>query len=382
MATIVFVGHEASRTGAPFTQLYLMQWIKQHTPHEVVLLLIWGGDLVPEFEKLGEVHILDHGKPAVTMKERALAKLDRMTQYRRKNIFRNIQKKNPAVIFANTTITLDVAVELKQLLGVKLIINVHELESVFYHYSSEEFARNTAHVDWFIPGSNAVRNFYKQFCPIPDEKIKVIYDFINANPPGTSTAVAVRAQHGIPEKAKIVGAIASLEWRKGADLFLRVAQEVLKHKPDTYFVWVGGKPSSFHFKEITRDVRLTSLTERVLFVGGKSDLRGYYEAFDVYLLTSREDPFPLVCLEAGLSGKPVICFENSGGMPEYVRNDAGIQVPYLDTQMMAEQVMYLLDHPEEAQQMGAVGRERVLQNHTIATIGPKMYEVIQACLPA
>lgn len=377
MATILFIGHEASRTGAPFTQLYLMQWIKQHTSHEVALVLLWGGDLLTEFEKLGEVYVLDRGKPAVSLKERALFKLNSLTQYQRKSIFNHVSRQKPSVIFANTTISLDLAVEFKQRLNVPLILNVHELESVFYYYSAKDFAQNVVHVDSFIPGSYAVKKYYHTFCDIPKNKIRVIYDFIDSHLRGDSTAEEIRNEFHIPKEAKIVGAIASLEWRKGADLFVRVAQQVLSSNPDSYFIWVGGKPDSHHFKEIMRDARMLGLTDRLLFVGGKKDLRGYYDAFDVFLLTSREDPFPLVCLEAALAGKPVICFEGSGGMPEFVCDDAGFLVPYLDTTQMAEKTLFLLEHHEVAQQMGAVGRKRVQDQHTIATIGPAMYEVIQ-----
>jgi hypothetical protein len=119
MAQLLFVLHEASRTGAPFTQLHLMRWIKHHTSHDVTLLLMWGGDLVPEFEKLGEVYVLDEGKPAHTLKERAVARWDRMTAFRKKAIFKKIAAQNPQMIFANSAVALHTAVEIKQVLNVR-----------------------------------------------------------------------------------------------------------------------------------------------------------------------------------------------------------------------------------------------------------------------
>ncbi|WBA41966.1 glycosyltransferase family 4 protein [Hymenobacter canadensis] len=382
MAQLLFVLHEASRTGAPFTQLHLMRWIKQHTTHDVMLLLMWGGDLVSEFEKLGEVYVLDEGKPARTLKERALFKFDSMTQYRRKHIMRRIASFSPQVIFANTAITLTLVVELKKQLQIPLLLNVHELDSTFYHYSQEEFRNNLPAVDYFIPGSYAVKHYYEGFCTIPSEKTAVIYDYIEDALSGVTTPEQIRKEHGIPAGAKIVGAIASLMWRKGADLFIQVAREVLRADPEVYFIWVGGKKESYQFKELMRDVQLLGLADRLLFVGGKSDLRGYYEGFDVFLLTSREDPFPLVCLEAGLAGTPVICFEHSGGMPEFVRDDAGFVVPYLDIQQMAARTLQLLHDPTLRQQKGTTAQQRVQQSHTMATIGPALYAAMQKFLPA
>ena len=40
-------------------------------------------------------------------------------------------------------------------------------------------------------------------------------------------------------------------------------------------------------------------------------------------MTSREDPFPLVNLEAMTNGVPVICFKDSGGSEELVDSSSG-----------------------------------------------------------
>lgn len=376
MATLLFVGHEASRTGAPFTQLHLVKWIKANTNHNIVVALLWGGDLEAEFAAVGEVHVFDRGIPPRTIGERALAKLDRMTQYRRKQIHRRIASLNPQVIYGNSAVCLSLAVELKQALRVPLIFNVHELENTFFFISKEKFARESVSVDFLVPGSQAVKEYFQSFCPLPPERIGVVYDFIESELQGTTTAEDVRSLHDIPHNAKVVGAIASLIWRKGADVFIQVAKAILEAAPDTYFVWVGGNPDSHQYKELARDARILGLTDRVLFVGGKSDLRGYYEAFDVFLLTSREDPFPLVCLEAGLAGTPTICFADAGGMPEFVQDDAGAVVPYIDVAQMAEQTLKLLSNPELARQKGQTAKQRVRERHTITTIGPAMYEIM------
>ena len=59
MKSIIFIGHEASLTGAPFTQLYLIRWIKENTSYKVFLVLLNGGPLEQEFHKVAdEVYIM------------------------------------------------------------------------------------------------------------------------------------------------------------------------------------------------------------------------------------------------------------------------------------------------------------------------------------
>jgi glycosyltransferase involved in cell wall biosynthesis len=69
-------------------------------------------------------------------------------------------------------------------------------------------------------------------------------------------------------------------------------------------------------------------------------------------------------------------------MPEFVRDDAGAVVPYLDDARMAAETLRLLRDDALKTKMGEVGQQRVRQEHTIATIGPAMYAVMQRFLPA
>ena len=63
---------------------------------------------------------------------------------------------------------------------------------------------------------------------------------------------------------------------------------------------------------------------------------------DLLALVSLEDSFPLVGLEAALQGTPTICFQGGGGMPEFVSDDAGFAVAYLDVEEMSLQIASLI----------------------------------------
>jgi glycosyltransferase involved in cell wall biosynthesis len=85
--------------------------------------------------------------------------------------------------------------------------------------------------------------------------------------------------------------------------------------------------------------------------------------FHIFALTSREDPYPLVVLEAGLSGVPVVCFQGAGGAPELVEADGGVVVPYLDIELMADSIAWLADDPVARQQRGQRLCQKVLERH-------------------
>ena len=381
MANLVFIGHEASQSGAPYTQLYLLQWLRANTDHIVELVLLRGGPLLAEFQKVANVHVVYKYGGNPSLGQRVLRKTEAITNFGLRQIFRKLAQARPRLIFANTAPALEFAVRVKRALGVPLLINVHELASTFFYTDAALFAHNAAEIDVFIPGSLAVNEFYKTFCAIPEARTQVVYDFTGQAPGGGTTSAAVRQELGIPADARIVGGIGAFNWRKAPDLFLQAAQQCQQHSADeVHFIWVGGDVNTQAYKELTYDVQALGLTGRMHLVGSKTALRGYYESFDVFLLTSREDPFPLVCLEAALQGCPIICFAQAGGMPEFVLTDAGYVVPYADAAAMGRQAAHLLAHEPERRQMGAVAQLRARQEHTIGTIGPQMYAAMQPFL--
>jgi hypothetical protein len=59
MNRILFIGHEADRTGAPIVLLHYLQWLKKNKPHyEIDLLLLRSGDLEEEYRKVANVYLL------------------------------------------------------------------------------------------------------------------------------------------------------------------------------------------------------------------------------------------------------------------------------------------------------------------------------------
>ena len=94
-------------------------------------------------------------------------------------------------------------------------------------------------------------------------------------------------------------------------------------------------------------------------------------------MVSREDPYPLVCLEAASLGKPVICFADAGGMPEFVEDDCGYVVPYLDLNAFATKIIELSSDPEKTKTLGENARKKVRARHDIEVAAPAVTELIE-----
>jgi glycosyltransferase involved in cell wall biosynthesis len=128
------------------------------------------------------------------------------------------------------------------------------------------------------------------------------------------------------------------------------------------------------------DLSSLELTEICSVVPTNGDLGNYYCTMDAFALTSREEALGLVALEAAEYELPVVCYRASGGAEEFVIDDAGIQVPYLDNVAFATSLVRLCDDPALCAQMGQVGRARVNQSYRVEVQGPKLLRSIQQCM--
>jgi glycosyltransferase involved in cell wall biosynthesis len=160
----------------------------------------------------------------------------------------------------------------------------------------------------------------------------------------------------------------TVDLRKGADLFVNVARRVLldassSAAPLTFFVWVGHGNEEKLRRWLLHDARTGGLGDRIRLIRPRTSAAPYYMAADVLALTSREDPCPLVNMEAMESGLAVVAFLGAGGAPE-VLGDAGVCVPYIDTEAMAAAVRGLLSDDEKRHAMGRRGQTRIRERFT------------------
>jgi glycosyltransferase involved in cell wall biosynthesis len=203
------------------------------------------------------------------------------------------------------------------------------------------------------------------------------------NPP--SARRAVLKELGLPDDARIVLGCGSVEKRKGADLFVQLARNLLDPSreqgdeplPLPWFIWVGRFTETDYRAWLFHDLYHCGLTDRIRFIGPRSDPARYFSAAEVFALTSREDPCPLVSLEAMSFGLPVVAFRDAGGAPEVFR-ESGIAVPYLDVRAMADVIKKLLAEPEWRSQLGDLAKTLSRERFTWPRLAGEFLDILRA----
>lgn len=370
---ILFICHEGTRTGAPFVLLHLLEWLKnEHSSIPFDVLIFRDGELVPEFRKHAQRVVLMHHRPP-RIWEKIKARLTG-TPYERSTenkVIKRIKTGEYTLIYANSIATLETAIRLKKQLQLPLIFHVHELKLNLQMYAPD-FIQEVSFVDQIICVSKAVQNNLIENYQIPKHKTSLVYEFIN--PKYLFNQLKNNAQQ---HSSKIsICASGTLNWRKNPDSFIQVAL-LLKKMQLTNFelIWIGAY-DDISLKIYQEDIKKAGLEDCVKIIGKIEHPFSFFNQAKLFLMTSKEDPFPLVCIEAGLLGKPVICFENAGGIPEMLSNGGGKVVPYLDNHAMAEAVLQYIKNDEEY----STASEKIklqCKSYTIEKQGPKILEVIK-----
>jgi glycosyltransferase involved in cell wall biosynthesis len=362
MKRILLITHDASRTGAPMVVLHFARWLRAHRPEVGVdVLAVKGGALADDLKKVADTYseLVMPPLPRMGLGQRALNKALRLAGIGRspsaaewkEQELGGLAGRGYDVIHANSLVSIPIGARIKELSAGQplLVAHIHELEMVIRQVLPD-LPLQLMHVDRVWAGSGLVREGLLNTWGVPSGKVDVQYPCTVVNAPA---ALGLPEQH---EGFHVVG-LGSVVLRKGYDLFIQVAAWVRRHHPElnVRFTW-GGPVSEYDRPLIDHDITMSGLSGHVQFIGGQSDPAPLYAATDVFLLPSREDPFPLVCIEVGAMGKPIICFEGATGTAEVLRHGGGRIVPYLDIAAMGQAVVdYALD-PDRRKTDGDLNR--------------------------
>lgn len=374
---ILFISHDSSRTGAPIMLLHLLSWLKTHTNFDIDILIQHEVNLNHKFESIAPTYTLikKHSKIVNRLLKSSVwfRKLylhsPRIRRLRKKLILQKYE-----LVYVNTLAVIT-ALEWLNFENIKLITHVHELEDAIQRYIKvSNFKKIEKKTTAFIAASRAVEHNLINKHDISKDKIKVVHEFIDVKAVINTVMPELSLKKlQIPNNSFIVGGSGVLLSRKGYDLFVELAHKINILHPELpiYFIWVGGLKRSKEYRELVKQINQKNLSRKIKLITEVDNPFVFYQLFDVLAMVSREDPYPLVNLEVAALGKPILCFENSGGSHEFVESDAGFVVPYLDIDEMYNKIIELYNNQSLKEELGNKALEKVNSRHNIH-IGSKM----------
>jgi glycosyltransferase involved in cell wall biosynthesis len=247
----------------------------------------------------------------------------------------------------------------------------------------KHLAASVEPVDSFIAPSQAVVDYLHNEVGVPLSKVTIVHEFpvhdVSHNGDSASLRSKARAGLKLAESDFVVGMCGNIEWRKGTDLFIQLAAKLKDALPDRKLscVWIGGDSDR---EDVRHDINQAGLSDVVTLLGKCLKPLEVLPAFDVFALTSREDPYPAAMLEAASASLPIVCFDKSGGPPEFVKaGQCGLIAPYLNVDAFAAHCLSLANDKSMRETLGNRARDHV-RTHLIDAQAPKLFSVIEKYL--
>lgn len=337
------------------------------------ILFLENGEMVPAFEQLYPCKVLPSlYAPSVSgMSRRMLIKLSGKDIWL-KNRLRALDKFD--VLFFNTAASFKIIRMLPAKLKSKCITWLHEQPLSIESWYGDDFTKQSLAIfSEVLCVSSQTKEYLEQKKWLAPAKIHIIPPFVDLASLHSQFCSRLSNES---QRPFIVGGCGLQDWRKGTDIFLQVAKKIMEQYPsyNIQFVWVGGE--SGLTKGLLYEKEKLMLGNKVIFTGATTNIRDAFNGFDIFLLPSREDPFPLVTLEAAAMQKPVICFNGIGDIYKLVSVVPENVVPYLDAEAMAKRILYYFKEREQLQQDGQKIGDKVKQYDT--AIGAKaLHDIIQ-----
>jgi glycosyltransferase involved in cell wall biosynthesis len=180
---------------------------------------------------------------------------------------------------------------------------------------------------------------------IAEHDCRVVYNGLDLTRYGSDEDLrrAFRVQHGIAGGTILIGAACAFRSGKQLDHLFQLVAGI--PNPDVKLLLAGfAVPGDEHFADELLARAHALLNERLVFTGSLTDLRGFLNALDLYVNTSKEESFGMSVLEALACGCPVVGYP-SKAVEEVVLPDGGEIVPQDDQQALLESVSRWLQNP-------------------------------------
>ncbi|MGH8558765.1 MAG: glycoside hydrolase family 99-like domain-containing protein [Methylococcales bacterium] len=332
LSRVLLVGHDAYLHGAQLLLLNVMRTLRLDMGVEVSLLVLEGGPLVDQYRALGDVTVVAEQGSSLS------------------SVVKNvISRHREKVAICNTVVTGKV-VEILGQQGFRVISLVHELSGLISERGLESHARLIANrADRILFAASFVKSSFERITGDLGSKAVIrpqgIYQRVKRDP---SRSTALHQQLGISLDSTIVFNLGYGDLRKGFDLFVEVAKSVIAKDTKTHFVWLG-KVNGDLMHWLGVDIGSGQLAGRFHVLPFDNDPNPYLNSAAVLALTSREDPFPSVVLEALACGVPVVGFEGGGAYVEAIvkRDGNGFVVPMGDVDKMSDAILRLFAADDE-----------------------------------
>ncbi|WP_201861476.1 glycoside hydrolase family 99-like domain-containing protein [Microvirga soli] len=363
---VVLIGHDAFPSGAQQLLLNIGHDLRARHGVEIAFLLLGGGKLQDAYAALAPTTVAGSDQEALRR-------------------LRELHERGFTSAIVNTTAAARIIPGAKTL-GFDTHLLVHELPRIIREKNLAAGAKaGLAAATSVVFPAPYVRDKVTEALDIAvDSRMRIIQNGLYKKVSFSAEAAAqVRTELGLTADDCLVLGMGYADMRKGFDLFLSLwrmlqAPSATSNQPGRmHFCWVGGMDPQLE-DWLGIELADAKATGTFHLAGYQTAVESYLSAADAFVLTSREDPFPSVVLEALSTGTPVVAFDRSGGIPDMLRETGfGAVAPHGDVDAMARALVELTKEPRSLE----ARREQQEQAQQAFAFAPYVQHLLRLVLP-
>jgi glycosyltransferase involved in cell wall biosynthesis len=188
---------------------------------------------------------------------------------------------------------------------------------------------------------------------------------------------AIRESLDIPPDWQIIVMVGRLDPQKAPHYLIDAFAQVVSKCPKTILLLVGEGEEQ---PNLEAQVKRLNISNQVKFLGFRSDVAAILQTADIFALSSLWEGLGRAMTEAMLLGKPVVVPEIYG-IPEIVHHqETGLLFPPGNVEKLAQHLIYLLENPTIAQELGNNGKKLTRKLFDAKIMVEQLEEIYQKLL--
>ena len=213
----------------------------------------------------------------------------------------------------------------------------------------------------WVAVSNQNRKVISEIFHIPFQDIELVYNGARitenrCDDLQPKIAKKLREELNLPSESRLLLTVGRLDSQKGHIDIIPAIPHLVKDFPDIYFIWAGEGQLR---QTLEQKVKEYAVSDRVFFLGHRSDIQELYQASDLFLFPSYFEGQPFALMEAMTFGLPIVSTSVSG-IPEIIEHSIhGLLFRAGDSCDLLETVRFALNNPDLLKKMSLKAKSRI-----------------------
>ncbi len=247
-------------------------------------------------------------------------------------------------------------------------------ETILYRNCAEVIATTPNQVDMIVRDYGAAADHVRMIPPG--------YDDNRFFPVSVPSRAAIRTRLGY--EGKVVLALGRLARNKGYDLLIDAFSLVAPRIPEAVLhLAVGGTDLNAYEQRVLAELKaqagVLGLAERVKFSGfvAGADLADHYRAADVFVLSSRYEPFGMTAIEAMACGTPTVVTTHGGLFRALTFGRHALYADTFDKEDLGISIVKVLRHPRLSHRLSRMGAHKARSLFTWTGIAQQLVSLVE-----